>query len=275
MWWCVLSQCEIGKHLGSKLPKSREKATFLYCKMFMPVARKLWGGVRVAKRWRRDPARGVRGHAPPRKIFENLMQNGAFWGNLEKKIESNSAYWFRTPSLIVLVGFQGGGGGVRTPRTPPPLNCHPWFHSQGLRRPLGRETNEKFKIKLYKSPPGIDPATLCFLAGHLVRLTISKAQSSWKNKSKKNYVKTKSNFMIQNEFIRKYGVLNALWQDLCCYICNSCCNYSEWTPKLTCLTILNRDLLHSKVISSGRSSRYRYWYSGTGLAKVLCGRIRI
>ena len=95
------------------------------------------GGGWLAKRRRPKPARGVRGHFPPPppwKIFENLMQNGVFWGNLEKKIavyklqnygvidvEFNSAYWFRTPSLIVLVGFQGGGGGfVRTPQTPNP-----------------------------------------------------------------------------------------------------------------------------------------------------------
>ena len=43
--------------------------------------------------WSAEPARGVRGHAPPPGIFfENLMQNSAFWGNLEKKIEFNSAF---------------------------------------------------------------------------------------------------------------------------------------------------------------------------------------
>ena len=77
------------------------------------------GGGRVAKRRRREPARGGPGMLP-RKIFENLMQNGAFWGNLEKKIQFNSAYWFRTPSLIVLVAFQGGGGRPNPSNPPPP-----------------------------------------------------------------------------------------------------------------------------------------------------------
>ena len=53
----------------------------------------------------------------PLDNFWKFNAKWCFWGNLEKKIEFNSAYWFRTPSLIVLVGFQGGGV-VRTPRTP-------------------------------------------------------------------------------------------------------------------------------------------------------------
>ena len=86
---------------------------------YMPVARKLWVGVRVAKRRRGS------GGMLPLKIFEKLMQNGAFWGNLEKKIEFNSAYWFRTPSLIVLVVFKGGGGSSEPLDPPPPATGMP------------------------------------------------------------------------------------------------------------------------------------------------------
>ena len=54
------------------------------------------------------------------------MQNGAFWrrklqsANFKiENVEFNSELWFRTPSLIVLVGFQGGGESSEPLETPP------------------------------------------------------------------------------------------------------------------------------------------------------------
>ena len=48
------------------------------------------------------------------------------------------------------------------------------FICNGSAELKGRETSEKFKMKIYV-PPGIEPATLCVLAGHLVRLAIATA----------------------------------------------------------------------------------------------------
>ena len=52
------------------------------------------------------------------------------------------------------------------------VNGHAWFYLLGFRRPERKGKKRKNQKWKYMSPPGIEPATLCILAGHIDHLAI-------------------------------------------------------------------------------------------------------